>query len=141
MEDACRKTQLSEYGALEQIAAGRAVQIVMTHIVASALQGTVLKRGGLSLGLGEIKEDHLWMRFSRYTDTGIIPGFYQLIIGVYKLQIFARRHLDASVPGFTEAHVALSDIGNLIVIFRQFVDSSDFRAIIHNDDFSLVSLE
>ena len=78
---------------------------------------------------------------SHQIETVFIAPLEQIVIAVNKLQKFAGSYLDARVPGYRQALVALAQIDEIVLIVHQVVDGREVASIVDDDDFALLWIE
>lgn len=78
---------------------------------------------------------------SHQIETVFIAPLEQIVIAVNKLQKSAGSYLDARVPGYRQALVALAQIDEIVLIVHQVVDGREVASIVDDDDFALFGIE
>ena len=62
----------------------------------------------------------------------------QIVVGIEELHIFARSKFQSCVSGTTQASILLANVDNAVMNITQVVDGRMARAIVNDDNLSLV---
>ena len=66
----------------------------------------------------------------------LVGGLYQVVVGIYKLQVLSVAHLDAPVAGTAESGVGLTDIDDVAQVATELTCRTLVRAVVDDDDFA-----
>ena len=134
VEDARCETEVTEDGALEEVATGRTLDVVVAHVVGTAVELLILIGLVLLARVGEVEDHHLGMAEADQVDAVFVGSLYEEVVAIDKLQVFASGHLDARVPGFAETFVLLTHVDDVPAVCQQVVHRTCLRAVIDDDD-------
>ena len=125
VEDAGGEAQVAQRGALEEIAAGRTLDVVMPHVLA-ATHGLHVGKGadGGTCG-GEVEDNDVGMLLAGEVDAVFVRRLYEQVVAIDKLQILPSCHLYAGVSGFAKTKVLLADIDDVVAILFQLFHRTD----------------
>ena len=113
MPDAGGEAQVAQDGTSEEIAAGRAVDVVAAHVVAAALQlavGIVDNLGSLA---GKVEDHHLGCVEAKEINAMLIRCLQKTIVAVDKLDIRGSGHADAGISRHAQSLMWLADVDDI----------------------------
>ena len=140
--DARRKLQGSSDAAAENIGAGRTMQVMIAHIGCARYRSRQFIRRSIRLPVFYIVESHdVWLMISYDVETMFVGGLYQIVVAIHKLDESALGYHHTIVSSHAGSLVRLSQIDDILQIFRESVDRTDIASIIHEDDFSFLGIE
>ena len=139
--DARSEAQVAKDAAAEEIATGRAPDVLAAHILA-ARRWLAVVPDGLGVCLRRVceAEDHqLGLMAPQKVEAVGVGCLQEGVVGIDELEVGALCHLDARIACLAQSLVVLTDIDDVVAIAHELVHRTEVRAVVDNDDLSLGS--
>ena len=137
MERLGGEAQVAEDGTPEDIATGRAIEVVVAHIL-RPVHRTIVGEGSLLVGgIGELEQDHVGIVESHQVEAMLVGSCDNHIVAVDKLDVVARGHAESHVACRGESAIGLPQVEDVFGSLKQVFERTHVGTVVDDDDLSL----